>query len=114
VENYKEIHKDWGGSTTTGEAEFKLSGRSERTKKSILLVQKSEKCQKTAILDQTRTKNELSDLATRKFELNLNQLTLALMVRLNRKLLASKNKLQTFLTLFTSVFFLTNYFWCTL
>jgi len=48
---------------------FKLSGRQVETgKKPIFLVKKSKKCQKTAILGQKTVKNEISDLATRKFE----------------------------------------------
>jgi len=51
--------------------QFKLSGRQVETgKKSIFLVKKLKKCQKTAILDQKTIKNEISDLATRKFEAN--------------------------------------------
>jgi len=50
--------------------DFKLSGRQVETgKKSIFLIKKSKKSQKTAILDQKTIKNEISDLATRKFEL---------------------------------------------
>jgi len=49
---------------------FKLSGRQVETgKKSIFLVKKSKKSQKTAILGQKTIKNEISDLATRKFEI---------------------------------------------
>jgi len=52
---------------------FKLSGRQVETgKKTIFLVERSKKCQKTAILGQKTTKNDisdLSDLATRKFEI---------------------------------------------
>jgi len=48
---------------------FKLSGRQVETgKKSFFLVKKSKKCQKTAILGQKMIKNDISDLATRKFE----------------------------------------------
>jgi len=50
--------------------DFKLSGRQVETeKKPIFLVKKSKKCQKTAILGQKTMKNDISDLATRKFEL---------------------------------------------
>ena len=52
---------------------FKLFGRQVETgKKSIFLVKKSKKCQKTAILGQKTIKNEISDLATRKFEVTPN------------------------------------------
>jgi len=66
----KHVITEIAGSIVVLDAEsFKLSGRQVGTgKKPIFLVKKSKKCQKTAILGQKRTKIEISDLATRKFE----------------------------------------------
>jgi len=61
---------------------FKLSGRQVETgKKSIFLVKKSKKCQKTAILDQKTIKIYISNLATRKFEAMLSTAAAAVAAR---------------------------------